>query len=1001
MRKRFSLELTTLAIFFVSGIAGLIYQSIWSHYLGLLLGHAAYAQTIVLATFMGGMAIGSAIAGRRSSRILGLFRAYAVIEAVIGAVGLFFHTLFVGYSDLSQEFLMPALGAGGVAKAVQWSGAALLIAPQSVLLGMTFPLMSAGLLRASPIDAKRVLGGLYFSNSLGASLGALASTFALMPLVGLPGTLLTAALLNIAVAVLAFKLPATGPAGREREVRVDAVRGTPAGSVGRTLIAAAFITGATSFVYEIGWVRLLNQALGTTLHSFELMLSAFIFGLAMGAWWLKRRSDLIVDPLHAAALAQILMGIAALFSLVAYAASFDAIAWVMRSLSRSDSAYTLFSIGSATIAVLVMVPTAFFAGMTLPLFTAVLLRDGRGERSIGQIYSGNTLGAIVGVVIAVHVLVPTIGVRLAIVAAALLDVALGIYLLQVHSRPIRVRAIALTLGGTAAAVVAALVFGAPPASQVASGVFRMGEARLSAETTVPFLRDGKTSTVAVTEAGGYRAILTNGKPDAALSVRPGAEPSPDEVTMAMAGSLSLFAHPDPRRIAVIGWGSGLTTHTLLGSSVPEVVDTIEIEPAMIEGARLFGARVARAYEDPRSRIHIDDARSFFATETGRYDIVVSEPSNPWVSGVATLFTEEFYRIVAAHLDEDGLMVQWVHTYEISDELVFTMLSALRAVFPQVEMYVTSYSDVLFVAGPVRESRFYSRNIADPALQSELERVGLRSLDDYRVRRVGGSRVLETLLNRFLSMPHSDYFPVVSLGAPKDRFTKRSSQAMQDLVEADLPVLELLDSRPVFAAAQVMDHKDATFAGHIHTAEAIRGSMVESSGIAALFRRDEMAAAGVGMALGYGRHTLADEDVPAWSSVTAMLARKTLPHLAPERHVGLWTDPAWVHDLASQPSAVRRALRAYDAIARRDLRAMHDECNAALASDAPYDPSMRRQFASCVVLSLAASGQFPKALEADAAFEKLFEPDTPETNVRLFLKSWSARHAAALNRSPAS
>ena len=418
------LAFALLLLFVMSGFAGLIYQSVWSHYLGLTLGHAAYAQTLVLAIFMGGMAFGAWLASRYSIRWKRLILGYALVEGLIGVGGLIFHQVFVAYTGISQDSILPALSSPTLAHAYQWLTAALLIAPQSILLGATFPLMSAGLIRALPQEHGEVLGGLYFTNSLGAALGALAATFLLLPAVGLPGTVLTAGLLNIVVAIGAWGLSkmlneaeyappvaSTTPGEAAAEEPAETRR------LGRILMIATAISGAASFVYEIGWVRLLNQALGATVHSFELMLAAFILGLAFGGLWIRKRARDMAEPVRYVGYVQVFMGIAALASIPVFTQSFTWVGWMMRALQRSDNGYVLYELGTALIALLVMFPAAFLAGMTLPLFTLALLRQGAGERVIGRIYAANTLGAIAGVAIMMHVLVPLIGVRLAVTLA--------------------------------------------------------------------------------------------------------------------------------------------------------------------------------------------------------------------------------------------------------------------------------------------------------------------------------------------------------------------------------------------------------------------------------------------------------------------------------------------------------------------------------------------------------------------------------------------------------
>ena len=291
----------------------------------------------------------------------------------------------------------------------------------------------------------------------------------------------------------------------------------------------ALASGACSFVYEIGWIRLLNQALGTTLHSFELMLAAFLLGLAFGGAWVQRRAARLHDPLRVAALAQVAMGVAALLSLLAFAHSFDWTAALVQSLARTDGGYRLYLLGSAVIAMAVMLPAAFFAGMTLPLFTLALLRDGAGEAAIGRLYAANTLGAIAGVLLMVHVLVPLAGVRAGIMLAAAVDVLLGFWLLA-HARgelaPRRV-------GGMVLAAVAAFVlvlgWGRPDPRAQLSGAFRTGFARLDGAHDVDARYD--------------RAEVVRGPSgEREDAVRPKRDDAPAAIEDRL---VRLFAEPDP------------------------------------------------------------------------------------------------------------------------------------------------------------------------------------------------------------------------------------------------------------------------------------------------------------------------------------------------------------------------------------------------------------------------------------------------------------------------
>ncbi len=991
--KTSRLSLALLVLFVLSGFAGLIYQSVWSNYLGLTLGHAAYAQTLVLSIFMGGMALGAWLASHYGVRWRQLILGYAVIEGVIGLMGLLFHPLFVAYTGFSQDTVLPALGSISLAHAYQWLSAALMITPQSILLGATFPLMSAGLIRAMPSQHGEVLGGLYFSNSLGAALGALVATFVLLPAVGLPGSVLTAGLLNLVVAAGAWlvsqQLVETDlPVVHEAPVsRLDTRDGGKTSSselksLARTLLWATAISGAASFVYEVGWVRLLNQAFGATIHSFELMLAAFILGLAFGGLWIRRRAASLAEPVRYVGYVQVWMAVAALVSIPMFTQSFTWVGWLMSALSRTSNGYALYELGTALISLMVMFPAAFLAGMTLPLFTLALLRQGAGERAIGRIYAANTLGAIVGVALAMHVLIPLIGVRLAVTLAALVDGLVGLYLLRVlnpgrMSRPVGGVALAMM-----AAVAFSLAFGIPdPKAQVAS-VFRTGVVQIE-EARVEFLRDGKTATVAVFDTGNFKTISTNNKPDASLTSFEQA-PTNDEVTMVMLGTLPLVLHPRPEEIAVIGWGSALSTHTLLGSDRPRTVDTVEIEPAIVEGARLFGGRVSRAYDDPRSRLHIDDARTFFSTGNRKFDVIVSEPSNPWVSGVASLFTQEFYGFLRNHLKPGGMVVQWLHTYEIDDVLFATMISALLTEFPDSDLYVTNTSDVVIVArtAPAATTPMSLPSGVDGALRAELQRVGLSSTADLALRRIGGGRVLRAYVDSVGATPHSDYFPTVSLQAPRTRFMGQSANVLESTITSGLPALDVLDCRLPIGRAQ-----------GLALVEASTPSLLQHR---ALARIDALAGAVDTRYASVGDDTAAllattralpgtPALLPAWTRQVAQLASQTIGFLPASDLKDTFLAATWVPaDVAVLPD-VALILSAYSASARRDVRSMYDSAVAVLAlSPSRQSPDLREQMVSIAMLGALGLGEHRVALELEARYGA----DLSMTPARRFIGAWA-------------
>jgi predicted membrane-bound spermidine synthase len=776
-----------LIIFTASGFAGLIYESIWSHYLKLFLGHAAYAQTLVLAIFMGGMAIGAWLTSRFSSRLKDLLVAYALIEALIGVSSLLFHDVFVAATGLAFERVIPSLGSPAAVHAFKWTLAAALILPQSVLLGATFPLMTGGVLRLRPERAGYVVAMLYFTNSLGAAAGVLASGFYFIAAAGLPGTLVAAGVVNLGVAAAAMLI-------RRRPTDVAAPAPLPAapGAVPRLklLLVVAALTGTSSFMYEIGWIRMLSLVLGSSTHAFELMLSAFILGIAFGGLAIRRRIDSSGDAARLLGWVQVAMGIAALATLPVYGSTFKVMQTAMLALARTEDGYIAFNFVSHAICLAVMFPAAFCAGMTLPLITTALLRERAGERAIGQVYAANTAGAIAGVFFAVHVGFEMLGLKGLIVAGAAIDLALGVLLLG--ALPGRWRAVPVATAIGAVALIFVTVGVQLDAARMASGVFRTGSLLTAGSETVKLQIDGKTATVSVTELRGAAALRTNGKPDGAIRLT-GGPPADDEVLMTLAGALPQFLMPDARRAAVIGFGTGMTTHALLASSRLERVDTVEIEPAILRAAPSFRPFNERALDDPRSRVHFDDAKTYFSARQELYDLIVSEPSNPWVSGVSGLFSLEFYAHVRRHLREGGLLVQWVHVYEMTPVLVATIVGALAANFEDYELWMANHGDMLIVAShkgsvPPVDPRAFE----NPRLRADLARFNIRNVDDLLQHRVAGRDAIGPYYASFGAKANSDFTPVLDLNATFARFMRQQVDDVPLLMESGLPILGLFD-----------------------------------------------------------------------------------------------------------------------------------------------------------------------------------------------------------------
>jgi|TARA_B100002003_G_scaffold251900_1_gene298710 spermidine synthase len=776
-------------IFTLSGFSGLIYESIWTHYIKLLLGHAAYAQTLVLSIFLAGLASGSWLASRSLTRIRNPLIGYILVELLLGVFGFSFHRVFDNSIEYFYSSSVVVDNPGPFLEAVKWSLATILILPQAVLLGMTFPWMSTALVRLAPDKAGSSISLLYFTNSIGGAIGVLTSGFILVGKVGLPGTLMVAAAINIFIALVLWP-------SRKNALLVESVQGAARSSAsawsGRNnmFLLIAALTGLASFFYEIAWIRMLSMVLSSAMQSFELMLSAFITGLAFGGLWIRKRINDIRNLEQFLGVVQILMGMFAVLTLPLYIASFDLMEFLVKALARNDPGYVVYNLASHLICLMVMLPATFMAGMTLPLISNILIRGSYGESAIGFVYASNTIGGIVGVLTAVHILMITVGSKGLIVVGAGVDIALGVYLLTLSSQRRWVWASSLLAIGLV--VTTAVVQDFSP-KKIASGVYRSGNAEIPEEDEVIYYKDGKTASIAVIKtAADALFISTNGKADAAISLSAG-EHSHDEMTMALLAVIPLALKPDTATAANIGFGSGMTTHVLLGAESIEQVDTIEIEQAVIDGARHFGKANERAYVDQRSRIHIDDAKSFFARKGRRYDVIISEPSNPWVSGVANLFSDEFYRHLKPHLNEDGLLVQWIQLYEINFDQVSSIIRALHNNFPHFEIYNTYRADMLIVAASNPIKPLDSWVFDQPAIKETLATVGIYDLYDLQLRKLGNERIMGAPFTGFDGTMNSDYYPYLGLTAPRSRFLKSSAYEYNaQLRYAPVPILANLN-----------------------------------------------------------------------------------------------------------------------------------------------------------------------------------------------------------------
>ena len=798
------MNIVIYALFALSGFAGLIYEGSWARYLKLFLGHSSYGQVLTLCIYMGGLAIGSFVAGKLVERVKRPLLGYAAVELAIGIGGLIYHPMYIWITDYfyDSNFVAGLSSRGAeILKVVLATGSTL---PIAIAVGMTFPFIAAGLMRKSGAEVS--LPMLYFTNSLGSAIGILFTSYILIPELGNHITLCVAASINFLLAAIFCYIGYSTLSTYEEELEEDgadgqvAAQSKSAGPLNEDYVAEhklamppknmwfwiAGITGLTSFVYEIVWIRLLSLLMGSSSHSFDQMLSAFILGLAIGS--AVSGKLLKKDSLVVLSLAQIFMGFFALCTLYFYKPFWEGMNVANQIFNTTNDGYVCWSIFKYVLSIFWMVPTSFFAGMTLPLITLILTRAFKSEAPIGKVYGWNTVGSILGSAGGGLLLLPLLQLKGSLVLAAVLDFMIGFILLVIYRKKFRYSVLFYVM--TAVMILPSFFVNFDP-HMITSGAFRAFKNLHPDEKII--VRDGKTATISFHESDVHYYVKTNGKADASMSKNRERPIEGDELTQAATAFMPMAMKDKPYDAAMVGFGSGMGAHYLLADPLVRDFDCVEIEEEMMNLARGFYPWNARGYDDPRIHIFIDDAQTFFLTNRRKYDLMISVPSNPWVSGVASLFSHEFYTKMRRYMKPGGLWVQWIQTYEFNDLLFLNILKALDVAFPYVSLYkAPEEPDIIIVASdePVMQ-RAIGRFHTDPELVKEFKRIH-RDPDFFGEQNfLFTSKMVKSLLDGV--EPNSTFIPMVDNKAEEARFVHSNARIVQVFDSCEICWPEYLDS----------------------------------------------------------------------------------------------------------------------------------------------------------------------------------------------------------------
>lgn len=745
---------------FLSGLAGLLDEVVWGRGVAVLLGATAPSHALTLAVFLGGLALGAALFGRRADSSELPLRLYAVLElgvalttaatpaALRWATGVFIRLAAPLYPEHEH-----AVGALKLVFAVA------LLLPPTVLMGGTLPVVVRALARAGGDVGGRV-STLYAANSAGAVLGALLGGLWMVPAVGLDRCALFAATLNVVAAAVAL-WPGFSRAGAATASSPAALDVAPAAVVRATRVAM-LVSGFSSLLYETLWIRVLSLVLGGTAHAFPLMLAAFIGGITVGAHATGRRQRDWREALALFAKVEIAVAVAVALAFGAYERLPYLDLVVAYGLASNGTGYLLHLVFSFTVSALVMALPAVAIGATLPLAATIGAGDPAHEgRALGNIYAWNTFGNVLGASVGGLVVLPWLGLQGAFVTGGVLNALAGLLPLAATRERKGLRGPAIL----AMAATALLVLTPFRPELLSRGTFRLRGTDPGSWTAfhdgflstskLLFHEDGATATVEVheyaddtpTDALPNRSLRINGKPDASTRG--------DMQTQLMLGHLPMLLHAAPKNVLVVGLGSGATTSAVLAYGPDVRVTVVEISPEVVRAAALFEEINHGALRDPRVTVRIDDARTFVRLTREQFDVVISEPSNPWMPGIAGLFTDAFFADVKRVLSPGGVFVQWSQFYETNDEIIRMVVRTFLSAFPEATAWGVSGADVLMVGGAdvaTIDWQRLGRTLAEPRVAASLAPAkisgvaGLAALDMYSnagLRRYAGEGPLQT------------------------------------------------------------------------------------------------------------------------------------------------------------------------------------------------------------------------------------------------------------------
>lgn len=760
--KSFMTNALILLLFLGSGMAGLIYQVLWTKLLTLTFGVTIMAVSAVLTSFFGGLALGSYLGGRWIDKYEDGLKWYGLAEILIGLYALSFSWLLIlnnsAYVLIAQHLAMDFYGLS----ILKFILSAILLAIPTTLMGATLPILSKILATSQTRFAKNI-GGLYAINTIGAVIGAIATAFFLIPNIGMKTLLYSVGALNIVIGGLAVFISKSYSKGNETnrgynipEEPKSITQDNYLPAYFSTLLILGFaLSGFTGLAYEVIWTRMLGFILTGTTYAFAIVLATFLTGIAVGSFVFSQfldRFKTLSGTISLLAVVEAMIGLSSIGLIILYdkMPAFDFYNKIDATAVWGEFVYLNFF----TSFISLFLPTFLF-GATFPIVCKIYgWQIEKIGSKIGNIYSVNTIGGIFGSFISGFVLIPFLGMQNSIVLMGYVNLGLGV-LFMFFNPSVRnhVRYIFLTISLAATIILTLLLPQNMPKS--------LHESFLKSNESMLFYEEGTAATVMIAERAGKDLTASNKRLWVNGNMATAAFYDGLQINR-FQGVLPMIIHPNPKDVLVICFGSGTTFGTLSQFDVNQV-DNVEIAGTVIKGAPYFAKENMDVLHNQKSRIIIDDGRSYLEVTSKKYDVITEEPMHPSLAGVVNLYTKEYYELAKAHLKEGGIMSQWIPLYNLSTEDVRMLVKTFNSVFPHTTIWIAN-TDIFMIGSPARTNISYAlleERLAMPNIKALLREIDLEAPIE----------ILNTfLMNEDMARAYSGNAPIITDNMPLVEFT---------------------------------------------------------------------------------------------------------------------------------------------------------------------------------------------------------------------------------------